>query len=43
MGAAYHLSIATHIFPKAQVATNKNAHNFQHHFWEQFFMFFHMV
>ena len=24
----------THIFPKAQVAANKNAHNFRHHFQE---------
>ena len=32
-----------HIFPKAQVAANKNAHNFQHHFLAQFFMLFHMV
>ena len=32
-----------HIFPKAQVAANKNAHNFRHHFPAQFFMLFHMV
>ena len=32
-----------HIFPKAQVAANKNAHNFRHHFLAQFFMLFHMV
>ena len=27
-----------HIFPKAQVAANKNAHNFRHHFLAQFLM-----
>ena len=32
-----------HIFPKAQMAANKNAHNFWHHFRKQFFMLFHMV
>ena len=26
---------AFHIFPKAQVAANKNAHNFRHHFQAQ--------
>ena len=25
-----------HIFPKAQVASNKNAHKLQHYFWAQF-------
>ena len=34
---------AFHIFPKAQVAANKNAHDFRHHFLTQFFMLFHMV
>ena len=33
----------TYIFPKGQVASNKNAHKLQHHFWAQFFMLFHMV
>ena len=32
-----------HIFQKAQVASNKNAHKLQHHFWAQFFMLFHMM
>ena len=32
-----------HIFQKAQVTLNKNAHNLQHHFGAQFFMLFHMV
>ena len=32
-----------HIFQKAQVTLNKNAHNLQHHFWAQFFMLFHMM
>ena len=32
-----------HIFQKAQVTLNKNAHNLQHHFGAQFFMVFHMV
>ena len=32
-----------HIFPKAQVASNKNAHKLWHHFWAQFFMLFHIV
>ena len=32
-----------HIFPKAQVAADKNAHNFWHQFPAQFFMLFHMV
>ena len=32
-----------HIFPKAQVAANKNAHNFWRHLHAQFFMLFHMV
>ena len=31
---------ASHIFQKAQVAANKNAHNFRDHFWTQFFMLF---
>ena len=35
--------IMVHIFQKAQVALNKNAHNLQHHFGAQFFMLFHMV
>ena len=26
----------SHIFPKAQVTSNKNTHNFHHHFWAQF-------
>ena len=34
---------AYHIFQKAQVTLNKNAHNLQHHFGAQFFMLFHMV
>ena len=29
-----------HIFSKAQVTSNKNAHNFRHHFWAQFLMLF---
>ena len=33
----------THIFLKAQVASNKNAHKLRHHSWAQFFMLFHMV
>ena len=37
------LCIHTHIFPKAQVASNKNAHKLWHHFWAQFFMLFHMM
>ena len=32
-----------HIFPKAEVAANKNAHNFKHHFLVQFFILFHLV
>ena len=32
-----------HIFLKAQVASNKNAHKLRHHFWAQFFMLFHMM
>ena len=32
-----------HIFPKAQVTSNKNAHNFQHHFLAQFLMLFHLA
>ena len=32
-----------HIFQKAQVASDKNAHKLQHHFWAQFFMLFHMM
>ena len=35
--------IARHIFPKAQVTANKNAHNFRHHFAAQFFVHFRMV
>ena len=35
--------ILPHIFLKAQVASNKNAHKLQHHFWAQFFMLFHMM
>ena len=35
--------IVHHIFQKAQVAANKNAHNFRHHIPAQFFMLFHMV
>ena len=35
--------IRQHIFPKTQVAANKNAHNFWHHLWAQFFMLFYMV
>ena len=34
------LYISYHIFPKAQVASNKND---RHHFWAQLFMLFHMV
>ena len=37
------LHITLHIFPKAQVASNKNAHKLRHHFWAKFFMLFHMV
>ena len=33
----------SHIFPKARVAANKNAHNYLEHFWAQSFMLFHMV
>ena len=29
-------TFAWHIFPNAQVTSNKNAHNFQHHFQAQF-------
>ena len=36
-------TLDSHIFPKAQVATNKNAHNFWHHFLAQFFMLFLLV
>ena len=36
-------STCRHISPKAQVAANKNAHNFWLHFPAQFFMLFHMV
>ena len=32
-----------HIFPNAQVASNKNAHKLWYHFWAQFFMLFHMM
>ena len=32
-----------HILPKAQVAGNKNAHNFWHHFPAQFFELFLLV
>ena len=32
-----------HIFPKAQVASNKNAHKLRHHCWAQFIMLFHMM
>ena len=39
----YCLSFDWHIFEKAQVASNKNAHRLQHHFWAQFFMLFHMM
>ena len=28
---------------RLKVAANKNAHNFGHQFWAQFFMLFHMV
>ena len=28
----------SHIFPKAQVASNKNAHKLRNHFWAEFFM-----
>ena len=31
-----------HIFPKPQVTSNKNAHNFRHHFQAQFLMLFHL-
>ena len=34
---------AVHIFPKAQVASNKNAHKLLHHFCAQFFMLIRMV
>ena len=34
---------SAHIFPKAQVASNKNAHNFIHHIQALFFMLFHMM
>ena len=37
------IDLKCHIFPKAQVAANKNTHNFRHHFLAQFFMLFHMV
>ena len=37
------IALESHIFPKAQVATNKNAHNFWRHFHAQFFMLFHMM
>ena len=37
------VSFLQHIFQKAQVTLNKNAHNLQHHFGAQFFMLFHMV
>ena len=37
------LEIIVHIFPKAQVASNKNAHKVWHHFWAQFFMLSHMM
>ena len=37
------LLLCSHIFQKAQVTLNKNAHNLQHHFGAQFFMLFHMV
>ena len=36
-------TIVLHIFQKAQVTLNKNAHNLQYHFGAQFFMLFHMV
>ena len=32
-----------HIFPKAQVTSNKNAHKFRHHFWAHFLILFHMT
>ena len=35
--------VILHIFQKAQVTLNKNAHKLQHHFGAQFFMLFHMV
>ena len=32
-----------HIFPNAQVTSNKNAHNFQDHFQAQLLMLIHMA
>ena len=32
-----------HIFQKARVTSNKNAHNLQHHFGAQYFILYHMV
>ena len=37
------MEFAGHIFPKAKVTSNKNAHNFQHYFWAQFLMLFHLA
>ena len=37
------VAICLHIFPKAQVTSNKNAHNFWHHFRAQFLMLFHLA
>ena len=37
------VNMVLHIFPKAQVAANKNAHNFWHYFPAQVFMLFHMA
>ena len=36
-------SYTKHIFTKAQATSNKNAHNFWHHFQAQFLMLFHLV
>ena len=37
------LPFAPHIFPKAQVTSNKNAHNFRRHFHAHFLMLLHLA
>ena len=37
------IDLAYNIFPKTQVISHKNAHNFRYQFWAQFLMLFHLA